>query len=79
MLARKEDGGKVSLKMGFLIPKTLRMKILELRLFSKIKKNDEMAEGHMAQRWPCKGDQTVRSMYVGQGCNCLLVHITLSP
>ena len=35
MLARKEDGGKVSLKMGFLIPKTLRMKILELRLFSK--------------------------------------------
>ena len=29
MLARKEDDGKVLLKMRFLLPKTLRMKILE--------------------------------------------------
>ena len=36
MLAKKEDGGKVLLKMGFLVPKTLRMKILELRLFKKL-------------------------------------------
>ena len=36
MLARKENNSKVLLKMGFLVPKTLRMKILELRLFKKL-------------------------------------------
>ena len=34
MPAIKENGGKVLLKMGFLVPKT-RMKNLELRLFKK--------------------------------------------
>ena len=59
MLARKENGGKVLLKMGFLIPKTLRMKNLDYlkkwTLKAILKKNKrkkwKVARG---QWWPCK-------------------------
>ena len=52
MLARKENDGKVLLKMGFLIPKTLRMKNLnylkkgiQKAIFKTKKKKWKVARG----------------------------------
>ena len=87
MLAKKEDGDKVLLKMRFLVPKTLRMKILELRLFKKLEseklflKKDlesyfQNQKGEIGGgMWPKGGHAEVamqKHFLLGQGRDCAI-------